>query len=182
MNARLFLFLVAFGSACLGIACSNRDGGHGTGGPSASTSPAVDEELLAYLSLARSAHHKANLHEEAGDLAAAVKDLDAIVNATKPPHHEGAPEVKEVLADAFARKADLLAQQGDVAGADTSVKAGLAYAPTPGYFRARLLEASGVALETKVKQLEDAGKKHEATKARDEAVRTLEEADRKSVV
>ena len=88
------------------------------------------------------------------------------------------PEIEEVLADAFARLAELQLRTGDMNGADGSLREGLAHAPEVSYFRGHLLEVRGILEETRGAQLADAGKPAEAAKARAKAIALLQEAVR----
>ena len=136
----------------------------------------LDTEVMAYLSEARALHHQANLREDARDLPGAIAPLERLAKARRP--HKGAtiPEVEEVLADTLAREAELRLRSGDIAGAETDVRAGLTHAPDPTYFRGHLLEISGVIDETVASTLADAGKTAEAEQARTRARDTLNQA------
>ena len=93
--------------------------------------------------------------------------------ALPAPH---AVEVDEVLADAYARLAELRLQGGDLEGAQKDVQAGLERVAGPTYFRGHLLEVEGLVAEARASSLADAGKSGEATRARTQAVALLEEA------
>ena len=117
-----------------------------------SNAKAIDQALLAWLSKARTFHHLADLaegDEPAGDAGAASIDkaiapLDQLVAGAVPPGNP--PEVREVLADTYARLAELRARRGDFERADKDVTAGLGYAPDKTYFRGHLLEVRGAHL------------------------------------
>jgi hypothetical protein len=143
--------------------------------------PPIDTDVMAYLSLARSLHHQANLAEDERDLSGAIAPLERLVRVPKP--HEGAkvPEVEEVLADTYARMAEFRLRTGDASGAEKDVQKGLAHAPESTYFRGHLLEVWGVLDESRASTLADAGQADAAqlwrTKAREhfkEAVRIQE--------
>jgi hypothetical protein len=136
----------------------------------------VDNELLAFLSLARAHHHEANLLEQTGDVRGAVAALRKIVEAPKPHHGERIPEVEEVLADAFARIAELELTLKDTAAAQRDVEAGLAHASDATYFRGHLLEVFGIVEEVRTSELLDAGQGSEAARARTHALALLREA------
>lgn len=137
----------------------------------------VDVELMAYLSEARAIHHQANIKEELGDVKGAVASMDRLVNARRPAGGK-LPEVEEVLADAWARRAELELKLGDLGAADRSLKAGLDHAPDTSYFRGHLVEVQGLVEEARGAELADAGKADEAKRARERAVALLEEAIR----
>jgi len=116
-------------------------------------SAVVDPTLLAFLSKARAAHHRADLAEDGGDLQLAVDALEVVV---KPPHPT-APEAIEVVADTRARLADLKSELGLHEQALRDVDAGLALAATPTHFRGHLLEMKGVVLERRYRALDAMG-------------------------
>ncbi|MBL8611677.1 MAG: hypothetical protein JNL38_30320 [Myxococcales bacterium] len=155
------------------VACSK--------GPQAVAEPdagqVVDVELMAYLSEARALHHQANLKEELGDLKGAIAAMDRLTTARRPAGGRIA-EVDEVLADAYARRAELELKIGDLAAADRSLRSGLEHAPDTSYFRGHLVEVQGLVEEARGAQLADAGKAAEAKQARERAITLLEEAIR----
>jgi hypothetical protein len=145
-------------------------------GGGADAGPAFDLETMAFLSKARALHHEANLKEEAGDTRGAAAEVERIVRANRPHPGQAVPEVDEVLADAWARLAELDVRSGDVAGAENAAKEGLTHAREPTYFRGHLLEVQGIAEESRSAALADAGDAPGAAKARAAAMRLLEEA------
>lgn len=125
--------------------------------------PVVDPPLLAFLSLARAAHHEADLAMEQGDRAKAVTALTRVTSAAwtgKKP-----PELVEVTADTFARIADLESEAGKFDEASRAVDAGLALATEPTHYRGRLFELRGVVEQRREKALKDKGDKEGAAKA-----------------
>jgi hypothetical protein len=102
----------------------------------------VDPVLLAYLSRARSAHHRADL-TEANDPKLATIALQQFVEGPVPPGGTSLAEVREVLADTHARLADLWSRQGEFDRAQRSVARGLELAPEISYFRGHLFEVQG---------------------------------------
>jgi len=136
----------------------------------------IDTDVMAYLSLARSLHHQANLSEDDRDLPGAVAPLEHLVHAPEP--HEGAkvPEVEEVLADTYARMAELRLRMGDLVTAEANVREGLQHAPEPTYFRGHLLEVLGVIDEARASSLADAGQVAAAEQARSKARELLKQA------
>lgn len=161
----LLLALALVGSS----ACTRRD--------AEERPPAVDAALMAYLSQARALHHTANLQEDAGDFAAAAGSMERLVGAPRPPGGEAAsPEVAEVLADANARLAELRVKEGDLERASAAIRAGLALAPEPTYFRGHLFEVDGILEEARAKKLAAEGKTADAAEAKKRALSRLEEA------
>jgi hypothetical protein len=138
--------------------------------------PAVDLELLAYLSQARALHHEANLREAAGQDAEAAATLERLIAARRPHESARVPEIEEVLADTHARVAELRLRAGDVEAASRAVRDGMAHAPEPTYFRGHLLEVEGIVEETRAARLADAGRADEAKKARAVALERLDQA------
>lgn len=168
----LFLAMaVAFGVA---PACSRHDGAADEGTP-------VDSEIMAFLSEARALHHEANLEEESGHLDGAISAMERLVAARRPhPDVKGAsaqspPEVEEVLADAYARLAELRLKKGELDPAAGAVKSGLEHVAEATYFRGHLVEVEGLVEEARAARLADAGDAAEAARAREHAIQLLEE-------
>jgi len=136
----------------------------------------VDPVLLAFLSQARSAHHIADLREADDDVPAALRALQALTAAPRPPGD--APEVEEVLADTQARSADLLSRAGRFDQAEAEIGAGLENAKAPTYFRGHLYEVRGLLEERREKALRSTGRGQEADQARDRSLAAYEEAMR----
>jgi hypothetical protein len=154
----------------LAVACSKREAPSDCGEPTR----VVDPVLLAFLSQARSAHHIADQREAEGDLAAALRALESLTAAQKPPGN--APEVEEVLADTRARSADLLSRSGRFDQAEAEIGAGLEHVPRPNYFRGHLFEVRGLLEERREKELRSAGRGQEADQARARSLAAYEEA------
>src|SRR4051812_8442555 len=116
----------------------------------------VDPILLAFLSRARSAHHLADDLEGGGDLKASAEPLERLVTGPLPRvgNRQLGPEVREVLADTFARLADLHSRQGSFERALEDVQQGMTHASEPNYFRGHLLETEGLVEERHAKALE----------------------------
>jgi hypothetical protein len=128
----------------------------------------VDQLLLAWLSKARTLHHLADVAEDEGSPDKAIAPLEQLVHGTMPP---GQPaEAAEVMADTYARLAELRARSGDFERADQDVASGLGYAPAPTYFRGHLLEVRGLIHEKESAALEKSGKTADAKRARERAV------------
>jgi hypothetical protein len=138
-------------------------------------SPVIDTEVMAYLSEARALHHQANLKEDAGDLPGAIGSMERLVAARRPHPEAKLPEVEEVLADAYARLAELELKRNGLPNATRAIESGLTHAPEPTYFRGHLIEVQGLMMEATAAELGDAGKKEEAAKAREKAIQLLED-------
>ncbi len=135
---------------------------------------AVDTELAAFLSAARALHHEANVHEQGDDLRAAAMAVSRVPQLSRP--RKGQPEVDEVLADAYARLADVRLRLGDIDGAASAAAEGLGYAAQPTYFRGHLLEVQGTIEETRASRLADGGARDQANAARKAAIVAFEQA------
>jgi hypothetical protein len=133
----------------------------------------LDTALVAFLSEARAQHHRANLAEADGSLDQAVAALQTLVKAAHPQ----TPEVDEVLADTYARLAELELERNAPRAALDDVNRGLALPAAP-YFRGHLLEVQGTALEAQAEELADAGDARGAHDERARAKQSLDEAVR----
>ena len=115
---------------------------------------AVDPALVAFLSKARAAHHRADLAEQQGELSTAVASVAGIVGGPRP---EPTPEVVEVVAEAYARLAGLRSRQGAFAEALADVDEGLLLATETTHFRGHLFEVRGLVEERRARALAEAG-------------------------
>jgi tetratricopeptide (TPR) repeat protein len=140
--------------------------------------PVVDAALLGFLSKARAAHHEADLAESANDRPRAINALEALVKGPRPRPvgSNVAPEVAEVLADTFARLADLRSQAGDFDAALRDVTSGLELATKPTHFRGHLFEIQGVVHERRAKAFEAAHETERAAQAKALALGAFETA------
>ncbi|WP_437817785.1 hypothetical protein [Sorangium sp. So ce1078] len=173
-------------AACLGLltaahlGCAREDerarAGATPGDPACACAPAqiVDPTLLAFLSRARAAHHAADVALGAGDRAAALRALEGILAAPRPPGTP--PEVAEVTADTYARLAELRSEAGEFDAAARDIDAGLRLAPAPSHYEGHLYEVAGVVEERRAKSLEEKGDREAAAQARARAVGLLERA------
>lgn len=157
------------------LACGRRDE-PGTPAPAGDAAPALDTPVMAFLSMARARHHEANVDEAQGDVGGAIAALTALTASPKPHPDVTIPEVEEVLADTYARIAELELSRGGDEQADKAVEEGLRHAEGPTYFRGHLLEVSGILLEARAAKLADAGKPDEADALRKKAKAKLHEA------
>ena len=169
-----FVAFVAFVAAValvssLGFAC-------GKASPRGDDGAPFDVETMAYLSEARALHHQAGIKEDAGDVAGAIATMSRLTSAARPHPERKVPEVEEVLADAFARRAELELRDGKPDAALGSVREGLGHAEAPTFFRGHLVEVQGLIEKARGASLADAGKPEEAKAARDRAIRLLDEA------
>jgi tetratricopeptide (TPR) repeat protein len=165
LRSALTVLLFVLGLAC----CGRKDEGD---------APAVDTEIMAFLSEARALHHQANIKEDAKDLPGAIDAMERLVAARRPHPERKPPEVDEVLADAYARLAELELRRGTLERARNAIKSGLAHAPEPTYFRGRLIEVEGLVEEAQAAELADAGRPEEASRAREKAIQLLEQVVR----
>ena len=171
--ASLVLAIALVIAAATGACRPSGNDGAGIHGEDAGTP--IDIDVMAFLSAARACHHEANVREDSGDLSGAIDALQKLVTMKTP--HPGTPiaEVEEVLADAYARLAELRIRAKDLDAAGKDVDAGLAHAKDPTYFRGHLLEVKGVVEEERAKVLDAAGKKDEAKEARARAIKLFDE-------
>lgn len=138
--------------------------------------PIVDPTLMAFLSKARAAHHDADLAEDKGDREAAVRVLSRVVEGPSPASAKPSPEVNEVMADTYARLADLRSAGGDFDAALKDIDQGLKLAQTVTHFRGHLIEVRGLVFERRAKALKEKGDEPGAASARDAALKAFEEA------
>lgn len=136
--------------------------------------PVVDTVLMAFLSMARSAHHEADLSVEAGDRGSATAALERVVNA--PWHGKKPAEVIEVTADTLARLADLKSEDGKFDEAARDVATGMTLATEPTHFRGRLFEVRGLVEERRSKALKEKGDNDGADRARKAAMEAFGQA------
>jgi hypothetical protein len=136
----------------------------------------VDTKLMAWLSKARTLHHLADLGETDGGVDRAIAPLEQLVSGATPSGP--APEVDEVLADTYARLAELRVRRGDLDRAEADIVKGLERAQGSTYFRGHLLEVRGLVFEKLGQSLAKAGKGVEAEEARQKAMRASLEAVR----
>lgn len=134
----------------------------------------VDQRLLAWLSKARTLHHLADMSETDGTVDGAIAPLEQLVAGDAPR----SPETDEVLADTYARLAELRTRKGELDRAEEAVDKGLRYAPGANYFHGHLLEVRGLVYEKLSDSLAKAGKRVEAEEARQKAIRASVEAVR----
>ena len=167
-------------SALAGCARSDRDRA-GTQPPAMSEASApivVDPVLLAFLSKARSAHHKADALEATGDVPGAIAALEELARGQRPGGERQFVEVNEVLSDTHARIADLQSSRGQFDAALEHVQAGLGLATDVTYFRGHLFEVRGLVEERRAKTLDERGETEKAKEARKAAIGSFDEAVR----
>jgi hypothetical protein len=167
------LVLLALASA----GCSGRDRGE-TAGASSVMAPPVDTRLMAYLSKARSVHHLADMREEDGDLRGAVSELDKLMTTPLPAGAQPMQEALEVLADTYARTAELRGQLGEFDAAERDLQQGLQRAPKVSFFEGHLYEVRGVIEQKRAKALADKGDKDGSEKQRRKAFEDFDQASR----
>jgi tetratricopeptide (TPR) repeat protein len=181
VNAKPFLRwalpLTGVAAACLAgavalVQCTHPAAADGPGECACSGQQVVDGTLLAFLSKARAAHHRADLAQEDGDVDLAIAALERITAAPRL----AAPEAVEVLADTYARLADLKSDLGQHEAALRDVEAGLALATTPTHFRGHLYEMKGVVLERRYRVLEATGEAAAAAELKAQALEAFKSA------
>lgn len=171
----VLLCAVAVAAGCADQGAPTReDRSAPTAGASAKRRP-VDAGLVAFLSKARAAHHSGDLAESAGQLELAIRHVEVVVAEPLPAP---GPEVDEVLADAYARLADLKSRTGKFDDASRDVDRGLERARQTTHFRGHLFEVRGLVEERRMKALEAAGDGAGAERARKAALAAFEEAIR----
>lgn len=173
LRGRSLLALVALTLGLATSACQSEDAPGRPPAASGSGPAVVDQTLVAFLSKARAANHAADLALDKGDRKAALGHLRRLTEGARPAL---SPEVAEVLADAHARVAEILAADGDFAEAEKEVDRGLAHAKDPTLFRANLFMARGVVQERRMKALSDAGDEAGAEAARAAALEAFDTA------
>jgi tetratricopeptide (TPR) repeat protein len=136
----------------------------------------VDVSLLAFLSKARAAHHQADIAERAGKVAEAIQPLERLVVEAVPGTTKPAPEVREVLADTYARLAELHSSLGEFVAAHEALERGLRLATERTHFRGRLMEVRGLVEERHAKKLAADGDSDGARTANARAVAAFEQA------
>ena len=162
----------AMAALCLAALCA-ACGKETPVGPEPLPSGVVNPVMHAFLSKARSAHHLADLAEASHDRKKAIDALTEVTEGLRPPV---TPEVAEVLADTYARLADLRSQEGDTDGALLDIDRGLALATEPSNFRGHLFEMRGVVEERHGKALEKRGDMPGAAAANERAKEAFEQA------
>ena len=160
MASRPAIALLLVATVGLAIGCARRADPTGADRPASTcaceAAPVVDPGLFAFLSKARASHHEADLAEDGGDRAGAVRALERLVDGPAPGPRLP-PEAAEVLADARARLADLRSAGADFAGARRDAEAGLVIATEATHFRGHLLEVAGIVEERRGRALTAAG-------------------------
>ncbi|MFO0568682.1 MAG: hypothetical protein U0263_23675 [Polyangiaceae bacterium] len=137
----------------------------------------IDPVLLAFLSRAKSAHHIADQHEEAGELEKAIEPLESLVKGPLPAGAAAdAPEVREVTADTLARLADLKSQLGRFEAAEKDLSRGLDLARETTYFRGHLFEVRGLVEERMSRAEKDKGNTQAAEDAKKRALDAFEKS------
>jgi tetratricopeptide (TPR) repeat protein len=177
MRAIVFL---AFVSTLSLAACKSESSSERAGASSAARcteeAPQIDASLLAFLSKARAVHLQADLVEGEGKLEEAAKLLAALVRAPAPGGEAPGPEVREVLADALARLAELEGRLGEFDSARGHVRQGLELAKEPTQFRGRLFEVRGAVEKRAYEALVAKGDELGANAAKARALEALKEA------
>ena len=175
-RSKIALLLAAAMGLALAYGCTKSDGTEPPARVAFDAGTPVDLEVMAFLSEARSLHHEANLHEAARDDQAAIASLDKLTKAPRPHPEKTIPEVEEVLADTYARIAEIRLRDGDTSGAARDVDEGAKHAKEDSYFKGHLLEVGGIVQEARAAELADAGKTADADNAKKQALALLHQA------
>jgi len=157
------------------IGCSRSDSSTPVAAAVDSGTP-IDLEVMAFLSEARALHHDANVREASHDDKGAISSLEKLTHVARPHPDKTIPEVEEVLADTYARTAEIRLRDGDIDAAAKDVREGTTHAPSDSYFRGHLLEVGGIIEEARAASLADAGKTTAAEAARKQALTLLQQA------
>jgi len=144
--------------------------------PPTSASPVVDPALLAFLSKAKAVHLRADVAEDDGKPAEALKVLEGLVDGPRPKGDPPAPEVREVLADTLGRTAELRSELKDYEAAKRDLARGLKLVPERNLFRGRLMEVTGVVEQRRHEVLRKAGDDEGAAAAKERAIEAFDEA------
>ncbi|MCS6900564.1 MAG: hypothetical protein RMJ98_14075 [Myxococcales bacterium] len=131
----------------------------------------VDLALLSFLSKARAAHRQADAAEAQGEPEQAVAVLESLVAGPSPGRRA---EADEVLADTYARLAELKAGLGQLDEAEQNVRRGLELARETSFFRGHLFEVLAVVEEKRAASL--AADPAAAVQARARAIQAAEQA------
>ena len=140
--------------------------------------PVVDPALLAFLSKAKSLHHRADIAVEEGHPGVAIVALEKLVGGPLPqtaPDTLG-PEAREVVADSLARLAELRSADGKFDDAIEDIDRGLELATEVTHYRGRLMEVRGLVEQRRHKQLLADGDQKGANVAKDRAIAAFEKA------
>ncbi|MEO7110391.1 MAG: hypothetical protein ABI183_08150 [Polyangiaceae bacterium] len=174
MRKLALVFVLAVSSIFAQGACSRTDvvPAH----PAVDAGTPIDLDVMAFLSEARSLHHDANLREASNDDKGAIISLEKLTKAARPHPDKTIPEVEDVLADTYARTAEIRLRDGDIDGAARDVKEGTTHAQADTYFHGHLLEVGGIIEEARAASLTDAGKTTEADAAKKRALDFLHRA------
>lgn len=138
----------------------------------------VNRVLLAFLSRARAAHHLADEYEAKKDLPGAIAALERVVQGPVPNRSAPAPEAREVLADTWARLAELQSRLGHFDAAEADVAKGLKLVSGVSYFRGHLFEVRGLTEQRRAKALSSDRNDAGASAARQRALEAFEQAMR----
>ena len=175
-STRILLAVVAVAASVAWTGCNAPQGGAGACPcESAELPPPVGTTLMAYLSKARAVHHEADLLEQDQRWADAAARLESLI-ATPAPGGGTLPEVQEVLAETFARVAEMRGRLGQFDEADKAVQQGLRRAPAGSYFEGHLFEVRGVNEQRRAERLAEQGDASGARTAREAAMKAFERA------
>jgi hypothetical protein len=135
--------------------------------------PALSQELMLGLALARNYHHKADVYLKEARFKDAVASVRQILGIQFPA---GSAEGEDVLLDARARLAKLLVKDGDLVQALAVVDEGIGRVKRQSFFLANLHTVRGEVLEARAAQVEEQDQaaakaaRHQAIESYDRAI------------
>lgn len=135
--------------------------------------PALTEDLMLGLALAKNYHHKADVYLQEARVEQAIATVELILGIRFPA---GSPEGEDVQLDARARLAKLLVTQGKLDEAMKTVDDGIAGARRQSFFLANLHTVRGEVFEARAAAADDDDDKAAARTARRDAIEAYDRA------
>jgi len=154
VSRRLLALAAAVGLALGAAACGSRtdeDGAARRVTELPQPGPALSQELMLGIALARNYHHKADVYLKEGRADQALASVRQILSI---PFPSGSAEGEDVQADARARLAKLLVARGELDQALAVVDEGLAHTKRQSFFVANLHTVRGEVLEARASRIE----------------------------
>ncbi|HEY5955561.1 MAG TPA: hypothetical protein VIV60_03365 [Polyangiaceae bacterium] len=136
----------------------------------------IDPQLLAFLSRAKSAHHIADLQEDANPRGA-IEALNAVVTGPAPTSNGVLrTEARETIADTQARIAELQSRSKQFDAARQRIELAMKLVPEPDYYRGHLFETQGLIEQRRSEALKSEGNLPASEVARSAALSAFETA------